>query len=54
MVEPRAMCMGWKGKACEDCARLARDAQDEKAERWVAREDIKGKICPMFIKRMAM
>lgn len=39
MNEPIAMCMGYHGRTCFDCKRLARDRQDEDAERWIEEDD---------------
>ncbi len=48
MIEPLAMCMGYHGRACDDCERLARDNQDEDSERWIEEEETRGKVCRMF------
>lgn len=43
----KTKCMGWHGRYCEQCARLARDKMDEVFV-GVEREDTIGTPCPRF------
>jgi len=40
-------CMGWHGKACELCANLAKNAQDED-HIGIVKTDVLKSPCPMY------